>query len=243
MNHAELVLAAARWLRRRCSIVATEVVSGSETADAIGWDSRGQSILIECKTSRSDFLADSKKYFRRYPVMGMGSTRYYMAPKGLLKFEDMPDGWSLLEVDDKGFVWTSPVRLASASNARAEIITLVSILRRLPERVEGVSIRFYTDKGTKSIATVAVLTEEVPNEPQTSPHLHRGGESEPEMNHAQEQRFFDNHHAFREVLEKAEAVIRNDMRRLPDREHYGSDDIQVGNWIVSIRVINRKEDK
>ena len=59
--HAKLAKRAAQWLRRNHEIVITEISGGSETPDAIGF--RGNSTtLIECKASRSDFLADKRKF-------------------------------------------------------------------------------------------------------------------------------------------------------------------------------------
>lgn len=105
MTHAELVLAAGRWLRGSagCSVVLEELcaaTSNGENPDAIGWRCQ-QTILIECKASRSDFLADRKKSFRANPGRGLGLYRYFMAPKGMLRAEEMPDRWGLLEVSGR----------------------------------------------------------------------------------------------------------------------------------------------
>lgn len=105
MTHGELVLAAGRWLRGtgRCSVVLEELCAATgngENPDAIGWYS-SQTLLIECKASRSDFLADRKKSFRMEPARGMGMYRYFMAPKGMLQAAEMPDRWGLLEVSGR----------------------------------------------------------------------------------------------------------------------------------------------
>ena len=55
-----------------------------------------------------------------------------------------------------------------------------------------------------------------------------------------------NHEQASEVLAaacKALKALTAEIKQLPDQNHYWTGDIQVGNWIVSIRVINRKEDK
>lgn len=65
-THADLVAPAARWLKGtvRCGVVLTEAPSmDGESPDAIGWRS-GYSVLVECKASRADFLADSRKPHR-----------------------------------------------------------------------------------------------------------------------------------------------------------------------------------
>ena len=57
---------------------------------------RYHSILIECKASRSDFLRDKKKPFRKNPQLGIGKRRYYLVNEGVARQEDMPEGWQLL---------------------------------------------------------------------------------------------------------------------------------------------------
>lgn len=99
-KHKELCNIAEKWLRSfGCSVVFNEFSSStSEIPDAIGWKS-GYSILIEAKTSRSDFLADFKKPHRIYPEIGAGEYRLYICEKDLIKKEELPDGWGLLYVD------------------------------------------------------------------------------------------------------------------------------------------------
>jgi hypothetical protein len=99
-DHDELCGRAARWLKntRKCRLVLREVVScARETPDAIGWR-WGSSTLVECKTSRADFRRDQKKVGHASPDWGMGEYRYYMTPPGLLRVDELPEGWGLLEV-------------------------------------------------------------------------------------------------------------------------------------------------
>ena len=66
MTHGQLVERAVRWLRSyRCGVVLSEqaCVSG-EMPDAIGWKRANHSVLVECKVTRADFLADRGKPFR-----------------------------------------------------------------------------------------------------------------------------------------------------------------------------------
>ena len=99
-THARLVAMAEAWLRRqRCGIVLSEQgCSSGEMPDAIGWKGKNHSMVIECKISRADFLADSAKPWRRDPAIALGCERYFAAPKAMLKAEEMPEGWGLLEV-------------------------------------------------------------------------------------------------------------------------------------------------
>lgn len=103
MSHDELVKAAENWLMktRNCSFAFTELkcLRTSEIADAIGFRD-GTSILVECKATRADFLADRRKSFRRRPQDGMGSYRFYLCPEGVIKPEDLPERW--------GLIWATP---------------------------------------------------------------------------------------------------------------------------------------
>jgi len=97
--HAQLVAKAVQWLRRYgCGIVLSEqaCVSG-EMPDAIGWKGACRSVVVECKLSRSDFLADRAKPFRQNPELGLGCERWYLTPAGMLSAADLPPHWGLLE--------------------------------------------------------------------------------------------------------------------------------------------------
>lgn len=104
MKHKDLVEIGWKWLRKRCGVAFKEIVSyNKETPDVIGFMS-GESILIEVKVSRSDFLRDKKKYHRGQSLNGMGKYRFYMCPEGLIRTEDLPSYWGLLWVNEKGKV-------------------------------------------------------------------------------------------------------------------------------------------
>jgi len=135
---------AVRWLRRyRCGVVLSEqaCVSG-EMPDAIGWKKACHSVLVESKVSRSDFLADRDKPFRRKPEIGVGCERYYLAPRGLIELEDLPAGWGLLEVCDREakLVKSSARNLRSATGFQSEMNLLLASLRRVEIRIEPESI-------------------------------------------------------------------------------------------------------
>lgn len=104
MRHAEVVLKAGWWLRerQRCCPVLLEPGYGSmsgERPDAIGWRASlgGISAVVECKANRPDFLADRHKFHRKNG-RGMGVYRYYMAPKGIVFADEVPEGWGYLEI-------------------------------------------------------------------------------------------------------------------------------------------------
>lgn len=99
MTHKELVRRAARWLQNQgqCPVVLYEMEINGEIPDVIGWRGAGQmSILIECKTSREDFKRDLDKRCRQNDN-SVGQYRYYFAEKDLIKPEEVPEGWGLLE--------------------------------------------------------------------------------------------------------------------------------------------------
>lgn len=134
LTHKAAVRRMALWLRnsRDCAVVMAErrVGACSEQPDVIGWHGNGRSILIECKVSRADFLADRDKYFRRHEETGVGQARYFAAPRGLLLPEEMPVGWGLLEIRDRQVKVRSEAATKPANKA-AEVAMLVSCVRRL----------------------------------------------------------------------------------------------------------------
>ena len=144
MNHAFLVARAVEWLRRyRCGVVLSEqaCVSG-ETPDAIGWKRTCHSVLVECKISRADFLADRNKPFRVKPELGVGSERFYLAPKDLVKGQELPPGWGLLEYQNRSIelVLPSKKNLCSDEGFRCEMNLLLASLRRVEIRIEPQTI-------------------------------------------------------------------------------------------------------
>jgi hypothetical protein len=144
MTHAQLVEKAVRWLRRyRCGVVLSEqaCVSG-EMPDAIGWKRASHSVLVECKVTRADFLADRAKPFRLKPEQGVGSERFYLTPASLLRPEELPAGWGLLEIRSRGVEMVRPSarNLRTATGFRYEMNLLLASLRRVEVRIEPQSI-------------------------------------------------------------------------------------------------------
>jgi hypothetical protein len=144
VNHAKLVSMAVRWLRQyRCGVVLSEqaCVSG-EMPDAIGWKKACHSVLVECKVSRGDFLADRDKPFRQKQEAGVGCERYYLAPRGLIRADEVPTGWGLLEVDGREVerIKWSAKNLRSELGFKSEMNLLLASLRRVEIRIEPESI-------------------------------------------------------------------------------------------------------
>lgn len=139
-EHDELVEIAAVWLRntRRCRVVATELTTmTSETPDAIGFTSR-ESIVVEAKVSRFDFFRNAGKAHER-SGRAVGDERWFLTPEGLVKSDEVPAGWGLLEVHRTGrgrrgyFVKRTvpaPLRERTVGNMLAERVLLVSVAQR-----------------------------------------------------------------------------------------------------------------
>ncbi len=146
MTHAQLVRIAEHWLRTRyrCGIVLSEQsCAGGETPDVIGWKGKCRSVLVECKISRADFLADREKPFRKAPAQGMGCERLYCAPRGLIAPAELPKGWGLLEVRGREASLTiKPCRNSQRAEAGLmwEMNLLLASLRRVEVRIEPQTI-------------------------------------------------------------------------------------------------------
>jgi hypothetical protein len=144
VTHAQLVEKAVRWLRSyRCGVVLSEqaCVSG-EMPDAIGWKRACHSVLVECKVTRSDFLADRAKPFRLKSQDGVGCERFYLVPSGLIRCDELPKGWGLLELrtGKVEVVHPSAKDLRSATGFRYEMNLLLASIRRVEVRIEPQTI-------------------------------------------------------------------------------------------------------
>jgi len=140
-KHAQLVARATQWLRCRygCGIVLSEQYCASgEVPDVIGWKASCQSVLVECKVSRSDFLADANKAFRLRPEAGLGSKRLYMAPAGMIAPRELPQYWGLLECkggEVRLRVKPGRVDLRTHTGLMKEMNLLLASLRRVEVRI------------------------------------------------------------------------------------------------------------
>jgi hypothetical protein len=140
MTHSQLVEKAVQWLRSyRCGVILSEQACASgEMPDAIGWKRACHSVLVECKISRADFLADREKPFRQKSQLGMGCERFYLTPAGLLRPEEIPTGWGLLEYRNREIAMIRPAERnsRSAPGFRHEMNLLLASLRRVEIRIE-----------------------------------------------------------------------------------------------------------
>lgn len=145
-KHALLVKHAIQWLRckYKCGVILSEQYCATgEVPDVIAWKGFCKSVLVECKVSRADFLADADKPFRRNPQEGMGSQRFYLAPAGVIRREELPKHWGLLELHAREVrVAVKPGRtdLRSPAALMKEMNLLLASLRRVELRIEPQTI-------------------------------------------------------------------------------------------------------
>lgn len=141
-RHDNLVSVASKWLKNSCgcSVVMEEPVcwnSTGETPDAIGFRSFG-SILVECKTSRSDFMREKKKRFRQSDMSEkcLGNFRFYLVDEMFVSEDDIPEGWGLYLLEGKkvvhkfGTKWSNAKRPPFESYFEGERALLFSALRK-----------------------------------------------------------------------------------------------------------------
>lgn len=146
MTHQQLVRMAEQWLRTRyrCGIVLSEQSCASgETPDVIAWKGACRSIVVECKISRGDFLADQEKPFRKNPELAMGCERFYLVPQGLIRADELPQKWGLLEYKGREVrMAVKPCRQAQRSQTglMREMNLLLASLRRVEVRIEPQTI-------------------------------------------------------------------------------------------------------
>ena len=163
LTHAELISESVKWLNKpyasstefghsACNVIISELVTCTtygEIPDVIGYMSGKQkTVLIECKTSPSDFIADKRKIFRNteMPESGMGDQRWYFAEENIIPVEKVPERWGLLVLSKEGKIKVvKKCTLFDKKNYRNEINLLLSAICRLKvsEPDKCIGVRFY----------------------------------------------------------------------------------------------------
>ena len=138
MTHRELCLLAAKKIRTaidwdvpKCpySIVEPFSFCSYEQPDVFAW-CYWTTVMIECKVSHADFLADLKKPFRLKPESGIGRHRYYCCPEGIIKAEEVPEGFGLLYAIDGRLKLIKKAVPFDRHNQNGEIGIVTSIVKR-----------------------------------------------------------------------------------------------------------------
>jgi len=163
LTHADLVKLAAHWLwvHQRCPLVFTEMAT-YETPDAIGWRRGGLSLVVECKATRSDFLANRRKI-----RLGMGRQRWYLVPSGLVRPEEIASGrggWGLIEWDGKNYHETLEAQVRGRYGQRGEMQLLISALRRIGPKPAGVSVKVYTTQTKNRACAFLEMAKQMDND-------------------------------------------------------------------------------
>lgn len=146
VKHSKLVSLAVGWLRNSygCGVILSEQYCATgEIPDAIGWKGFCHSVVVECKVSRADFLADGAKPFRMEPQEGLGSERLYLAPAGIIRREELPKNWGLLEFARREVrLVVKPKRIDQRTTVglMKEMNLLLASLRRVEVRIEPQTI-------------------------------------------------------------------------------------------------------
>jgi len=158
-SHDELVKKARKWLwAQGCAVVITEMAGGSQEPDAIGFHP-SYSMLIECKASRSDFLNDKNKCYRR-AEKSMGDKRCYLAPTDMIDPAELPEKWGLLEPWGNGLKIIEEANYFIDKESRSETALIISAMRRIEGMMpKGTSVRSYYYE-TKNRATLGIRKEE-----------------------------------------------------------------------------------
>lgn len=133
IKHEVLVKRATKWVSRKYFLAIPEFRSTKqvESPDVIGF-SDYDSIVIECKASYSDFVADFRKDFRVNGFDGMGDKRYYFSPPGVIPQSELPAGWGLLEWrGGLGHVIILKESELFKGNKRREFMLMTTVLSRL----------------------------------------------------------------------------------------------------------------
>ena len=137
MKHAELVGLAKKWLERShgnkfaCGVVLAEYrCYVREIPDVIGLNAQ-RSIVLECKVSRADFLADRKKG-HRCERRSLGNYRYYLTLPDVACAEDVDNGWGLLHFDGRRVIEVKKSEWFGGDEVKAaEWALLYSVARRV----------------------------------------------------------------------------------------------------------------
>lgn len=158
-SHQELVDRSVQWLKTnpkyKCRIVLSEVYTNiKETPDVIGFSKTGRSVLIECKASRSDFLSDKKKPFRKKASTGIGAERFYACPRGLIHESEVPSDWGLIWIYENQIrIKVRPkVQKFSKDNERKFLISVLAkldFLKPLDDSLAEYTQGFKTAAGKK----------------------------------------------------------------------------------------------
>lgn len=137
MTHTELVKRGVNWLKNnqiagmRFPIILPEYrCYANSIPDVIGLN-HNHTAVLECKVSRSDFLADHRKG-HRHNNFQLGNYRYYLCPAELISYDEINSGWGLLYCHPhKITIEKEPMIFTKEQTRPQEYQVMYSIIRRL----------------------------------------------------------------------------------------------------------------
>jgi len=92
-------------------------------------------MVIECKVSHADYLADLQKQHRNTTNLKQcGNFRYYLTLPQIIKPDEVNNGWGLLYYDGKVHVVKPPTQHTEPEIKVAEYSLLYSIARRASDK-------------------------------------------------------------------------------------------------------------
>ncbi|MGH8078926.1 MAG: hypothetical protein ACREP7_00035, partial [Lysobacter sp.] len=144
--------------------VAPATGGGTRYADAVAvglWASHGHLVQgIEIKVSRADFLHEMKQPEKSEPVMRYCGRWWLACPRGMVKPEELPPTWGMLELGDNGVLMPKikapilrpvPVDLAFFASlcrrraGRDEAMTDAAVSKQVEEKVRDIQRRLEGD--------------------------------------------------------------------------------------------------
>lgn len=151
LSHKALCDKASTWAKNNGNpVVFNELVCAChENADVLAFNA-SDSTMIEVKYSRSDFLKDKTKWFRKLRAETCGNYKYYYCVEGVIRPEEIPDYWGLIYYYPKSR--KSRIKLKAKkvpANKDWERAYLYSALRRVFEMNEIVSqVKYFASAET-----------------------------------------------------------------------------------------------
>ena len=119
-------------------MIAFEVANGTgaasdRRADAISmefWPSNGCDITgYEVKVSRSDWLSELNQPEKSLVISQFCDKWYLVAPKGVLRPDELPKGWGYIQVSEKSL--RTKIKAPQRDNVAPDKLFMASLIRRL----------------------------------------------------------------------------------------------------------------
>lgn len=128
-----------RWCTPEFVTLANVQTPAGTFADAIAvnlWRSRGYEVIgFEVKSSRGDWLREKKDPAKAEAAAKFCNTFWIVANEGVVKLDELPIGWGLLEPQGKGLI-SRQKATALAHQQTLTVPFMVNLIRRAVEKGE-----------------------------------------------------------------------------------------------------------